>query len=94
MAEDPKIPPTRYEIQISGRLSPKRAEWFGDMALSVKHTAQGAAITVLRGPVIDRAALFGVLNRIRDLGLGLISVNPIGADPEDAEAVVRQEEEK
>ena len=34
-------------------------------------------ITVLSGPVIDRAVLFGILSRVRDLGLTLISVNPI-----------------
>jgi hypothetical protein len=54
--------------------------WFGDMALTVRRTASGSAITVLSGPVGDRAALFGILNRIRDLGLVLISVNPTDPD--------------
>jgi hypothetical protein len=74
---------THYEIQVSGRLNPERAAWFGEMALTVKHTVVGAAITVLSGPVADRAALFGILNRIRDLGLKLISVNPIMPNLED-----------
>ena len=47
------------------------------MDLATQHTAAGDAITVLSGPLADRAALFGVLSRIRDLGLTLISVNPI-----------------
>ena len=52
------------------------------MALTVERTASGSAITVLSGPVTDRAALFGILSRIRDLGLTLISVNPIMPDME------------
>ena len=75
--------PTEYEIRVSGPLAPERAEWFGNLALTVEQ-ASGRAITVLSGPVIDRAALFGILNRIRDLGLTLISVNPIGPDTQDA----------
>ena len=69
--------PTEYEIRIAGPLDPERAEWFGDLALTLEHTAAGETITVLSGPVIDRAVLFGILSRVRDLGLTLISVNPI-----------------
>jgi hypothetical protein len=65
-----------YQIEVAGRLDREWAEWFGNMALTVRHTDQGSTITALTGPVPDRAALFGILNRIRDLGLRLISVNP------------------
>jgi hypothetical protein len=65
-----------YEIQLSGQLSPEIAEWIG-MALTIKHTHPDASITVLSGVVTDQAALFGILNRIRDLGLRLISVNRV-----------------
>jgi hypothetical protein len=77
MPDDQEVRPTEYEIRVSGHLDPQRAEWFGDLALAVQRTAKGDAITVLSGPLPDRAALFGVLSRIRDLGLTLISVNPI-----------------
>jgi hypothetical protein len=84
MTKDRKARPTEYEIQVSGHLSPERAEWFGDMTLSVRRTTPGGTVTVLTGPVLDRAALFGILNRIRDLGLTLISVNPMMPDRQGA----------
>ena len=69
--------PARYEIQVAGRIAAARADWFDGMTLRVKATPDGAALTVLSGPVADQAALFGILNRIRDLGLKLISVTAI-----------------
>ena len=63
-----------YEIRVAGRINPERAEWFGDMAMAVEHTPEGVTLTVLTGWIRDQAALFGILNRIRDLGLKLISV--------------------
>ena len=83
MPEAHKTQPTQYEIRASGFLDPERAEWFGDLALTLEHTTDGGAITVLSGPVVDRAALFGILNRIRDLSLMLISVNPIEPDTQE-----------
>ena len=68
-----------YEIRVAGRIALERAGWFGDMAITIKYTPDGV-VTQLAGPVADRAALFGILNRIRDLGLVLISVNPVDAD--------------
>lgn len=76
-AEPVEAPATHYRIEISGRLDPEWAGWFGNMTLAYDHTAEGATLTVLSGPVDDRAELFGILTRIRDLGLRLISVNPI-----------------
>ncbi|HEX6268881.1 MAG TPA: hypothetical protein VFZ43_01485 [Anaerolineales bacterium] len=70
-----KTPPD-YEIRLSGQLREEIAEWFG-MNLTVEQTHPGATITILSGRLPDQAALFGVLNRIRDLGLKLISVNPV-----------------
>ena len=74
-----QISPLLYEIQVSGRIDLDRAAWFGAMTLDMKRTPEGAVISVLSGEVPDQAALFGVLARIRDLGLKLISVNQIGA---------------
>jgi hypothetical protein len=74
-----QISPLLYEIQVSGRIDLDRAAWFGAMTLDMKRTPEGAVISVLSGEVPDQAALFGILARIRDLGMKLISVNQIGA---------------
>jgi hypothetical protein len=81
MSHDPQASPTRYQIRVKGALPPERADWFGALTLVVERAADGTAVTVLSGPVADSAALFGVLNRIRDLGLSLISVNPASSGP-------------
>jgi hypothetical protein len=62
-----------YEICVQGQLDPDWAEWFDDFTLT--HRVKG--ITVLTGPVADQAALHGILNKIRNLGLQLISVNQV-----------------
>jgi len=66
---------TVYEIRVQGRLDKARQVWFGSMTLS--YDALGN--TVLRGPA-DQAALHGVLERVRDLGLPLLSVRRIPPD--------------
>ena len=68
---------SRYEIRIGGRLAPRWAAWFDGMTL----TTADDGITVLAGPLADQAALHGVLARIRDLGLPLVSVTRLDADP-------------
>ncbi len=60
----------RYEIRVKGQLDPRWADWFE--GLSLTHAADGT--TVLVGVVADQAALHGLLQRIRDLGLPLVSV--------------------
>ena len=62
--------PAIYEIRIQGRLDEDWIEWFDDMTLT--HTIEGQ--TLLTGPVPDQAALHGLLNKIRNLNLDLISV--------------------
>jgi hypothetical protein len=62
-----------YEIRVKGHLAPDWSDWFGHLAL--RHYANGE--TVITGPVRDQAALFGLLIKMRDLGLTLISVNRI-----------------
>jgi hypothetical protein len=64
------IMPTCYEITVQGHLASHWSAWFEGMAIS--NQANGEA--VLRGALADQAALHGVLIRIRDLGLPLISV--------------------
>ena len=68
--------PPRYEIRLHGRLDPRWAAWFDGMTL----TPADDETTALRGPVADQAALHGVLQKVRDLGMPLLSVTPL--DPE------------
>ena len=71
-----------YEIRIAGVLTASRASWFDGMTLS----PGGDGTTVIRGPVADQAVLHGLLQRIRDLGIPLLSVartSPTSSDPSD-----------
>jgi hypothetical protein len=67
-----------YEIRLRGRLDDRWAAWFD--GLSLNHEIDGT--TVLRGPVADQAALHGLLQKVRDMGLPLVSVRC--ADPDRA----------
>ena len=62
--------PTLYEIRIKGHLDDRWAEWFDGMSFT--HNSDGT--TILAGPVVDQAALHGVLRKVRDLALTLVSV--------------------
>ena len=70
--------PGWYEIRLKGRLDARWAAWFDGMTL----THDGDGTTRLHGPVADQAALHGLLQRVRDLGLPLLSVAQV--DPERA----------
>jgi hypothetical protein len=80
----------RYEIRLKGRLDGSWAQWLGGMSLT--HASDGT--TVLVGPVADQAALHGLLQKLRDLGITLISVNEDGIDPpivrDDPSALLNQ----
>ena len=69
----------QVEIRVKGQIDERWTEWLE--GLTITHTAEGE--TVLLGSVIDQAALYGVIARLRDLGLPLLSVNPTeaGAEP-------------
>lgn len=64
-----------YQITVAGHLDPTWAEWFD--ALTLAHAPDGS--TTLTGTLVDQAALHGVLNKIRDLGLSLIAVQRLQA---------------
>ncbi len=66
----------RYEIRLQGRLPCRWAAWFDGMSLSTEDDGT----TVLSGPVADQAALHGLLTRVRDMGLPLLSVTRVGLD--------------
>ncbi len=61
----------QYEIRFRGNLGSDGQEWFDEFSLRIEH----GEVTVLSGPVLDQSTLYGVLSRIRDLNLPLISVN-------------------
>jgi len=66
----------RYEIRLTGRLDAHWAAWFD--GLTVSHETDGT--TVICGPIADQAALHGLLQRVRDLGLPLVSVARVEPD--------------
>lgn len=63
-----------YQIRIQGLLDESWSDWLEGMAITFEMGSDGSDITVITGPVIDQAALHGILNRIRDLNLPLLSV--------------------
>ena len=65
-----------YQIRIKGLLDRQWTDWFGGMAISPTEDGD----TLLTGPVEDQAALHGLLKKVRDLGMTLISVSPVEAD--------------
>ncbi len=71
---DPRHPVV-YQIRLKGHLSRQWADWFGGLIITLEDNGD----TLLTGPVVDQAALHGLLRRVRDLGLPLISV--IRIDP-------------
>lgn len=79
--EQPWSQPQLYEIRFKGHLSSYRAQMFDGLEMVPGPGGE----TVLTGPVIDQAALHGILNRIRDLGVPLLSVRRLSADQADAE---------
>jgi hypothetical protein len=68
--------PVRYEIRVKGHLADRWAAWFDGMIL----TPQGDGTTLLRGLVADQSALHGLLRKVSDLGLPLVSVTPTATD--------------
>jgi hypothetical protein len=67
------------QIRVKGHLSEQWVAWFGD--LEIDNQPGGEA--VLAGPLPDQAALYGVLSRMRDLGLALISLKCVEATPDE-----------
>jgi hypothetical protein len=63
----------QYEIRLKGHLATRWAAWFDGMSLT--HERDGT--TILTGPVVDQAALHGLLRKVRDLGLPLIAVTQV-----------------
>ena len=68
--------PGRYEIRLRGHLGSRWAAWFDGLSLS----NESDGTTILCGPVADQAALHGLLQKVRDLGLPLVSVTQVQPD--------------
>ena len=68
--------PGRYEIRVSGHPAPRWTAWFDGLTL----TAQDDGSTVIHGPIADQSALHGLLRKLSDLGLPLVSVTPAAPD--------------
>lgn len=74
--------PNRYEIRLLGQLDQRWSDWFGGFTL----TNQGDGTTTLTGEVIDQAALHGLLRRVGDLGVTLISLSITNETKESRDA--------
>jgi hypothetical protein len=76
---DPTIEPSQlpvYHIRVKGRLDPRWTDWFAGLTITPGDNGD----TLLTGPVVDQAALHGLLRRVRDLGLPLLSVMQVEAE--------------
>jgi len=68
--------PMTYQIRLEGHLDTQWTNWFSSLAITLEENGD----TLLTGPIADQAALFGLLKKVRDLGLPLVSLNRV--DPE------------
>jgi hypothetical protein len=69
----PARTPATYEIRVHGRLGQESSSWFEDMTLAIDESTSPVQ-TIIQGAIRDEAALYGLISRIRDLGLTLLSV--------------------
>ena len=72
-----KSQPPVYEIRIKGHLGSQWRDWFEGLTIMLEEDGD----TLLTGPVIDQAALYGLLKKVRDLGMPLVSVSPVEPGP-------------
>jgi hypothetical protein len=72
--------PRIYELRIDGHLGSQWSDWFDGLTITLEDDGQ----TLLTGPVIDQAALHGLLKKVRDLGLPLLSVTRVESGQADA----------
>ncbi len=72
-----------YQIRIKGHLGRQWTDWFGGLTITLESNGE----TLLTGSVVDQAALHGVLKKVRDVGIPLISVNRVKPGQADASDV-------
>jgi hypothetical protein len=68
-----------YKIRIKGQLDNQWTDWFEGLTITIEDNGD----TLLEGLIIDQAALHGILKKVRDLGMPLISVSTVEANPKD-----------
>ena len=68
-----KAQPLVYQIRIKGHLGRQWTNWFGGLTITLENNGE----TLLTGPVVDQAALHGLLRKVRDLGVPLLSVSRV-----------------
>lgn len=71
--------PMLYQIRIKGHLGEQWTDWFEGLSITLESDGD----TVLTGRVVDQAALHGLLKKVRDLGMPLLSVNHVSPDQSD-----------
>ncbi len=69
-----------YQIKVKGRLDESWSDWLGNVQITPAPAEDGTWVTTLIGEVPDPPALFGILDRIRDLNLTLVSLREIGGE--------------
>ena len=75
--------PMVYQMRIKGHLSHQWTDWFEGLTITLEEDGN----TLLTGPVIDQAALHGLLKKVRDLGIPLLSVNRVKPSQSDTQDV-------
>ncbi len=76
-----------YQFRIKGHLGQQWMNWFEGLTITLEEDGN----TLLSGPVVDQSAMHGILKKIRDLGMPLLSVNAIGHNPKDVSDVQDQQ---
>lgn len=76
LGNDPDRPKI-FQIRIQGHLGQQWKNWFDGLTIALEEDGS----TLLSGPIIDQSALHGILKKIRDLGMPLLSVNFVDSDP-------------
>ena len=83
---NPKTDPSQpmvYQIRLKGHLGRQWTDWFEGLTITLEDNGD----TLLTGPVVDQAALHGLLRKVRDLGMPLVSVSPVEPGQADASDV-------
>ncbi|MFN2419024.1 MAG: hypothetical protein ABR593_08890 [Candidatus Limnocylindria bacterium] len=70
-------PGSHYEIRVAGHLAPRWSAWFDGLTVATDDDGT----TAIRGPVVDQAALHGLLQKLRDVGIPLVSLTQIPSTP-------------
>jgi len=83
MAKTAELAQKEYQIKIDGELPKSWSDWFNGLLVETQTAANGAITTTLTGPIVDQAALHGILDRIRDLNLKLTAVTELAPQIHD-----------